>query len=78
MDIFGKIVKNKFVNTYGVINYSSFGCSIHFLMNFDNSGEFGLAKTIGMTYEEMLEHWDIVDMPEGYKIGKYGCVELDG
>lgn len=73
--LLGKIVKNKYLkDTYGVINYSSFGYSIHMLMEVENF-EVGLGKTIGMSYEEMLQGWDIVDMPEGYKIGRFGCVE---
>lgn len=65
----GDIVQNKAdKKRYGTVEYSSFGFSIH------SVGPHGLSKTLGVSEEELLKHWDIVEMPVGHKIGQYGGI----
>lgn len=64
----GNIVQNKINKKYGTVEYSSFGFSIHMVT------AHGLSKTLGASEKEILEHWDIVDMPVGHKIGEYGGI----
>ncbi|WP_440110025.1 hypothetical protein [Paenibacillus sp. QZ-Y1] len=61
------ILKHKKDDTYGTLEYSMFGGSVHF---YGNDGI--ISKNLGGRLNKILEDWDIVDMPEGYEIGEYG------
>lgn len=64
----GDVVQNRLTKIYGTVHHSTFGFSIHFV-----SGT-GLNKTLGMSADETLEKWQVVDMPSGYQVGKYGGI----
>lgn len=64
----GSIVQNRWSKIYGTIEHSSFGFSVH--CNTEN----GLSKTLGVSETEILESWDLVDMPKGCKIAKHGGI----
>ncbi|QWU14225.1 hypothetical protein SAMN04487895_101516 [Paenibacillus sophorae] len=63
------ILKNKKDGTYGTLEYSMFGGSVHW---FD--GEI-LGKSLGESIQNILGRWDIVPLPEGYEVGEYGGVK---
>jgi hypothetical protein len=67
----GDVVKNKDGSgTYGTVEYSTFGFSIHFWDEEHN----GLGKTLGQPIEEVKNHWEVTELPAGYKIHEYGGV----
>lgn len=63
----GDIVRHRETGTYGTVHYSSFGVSIHIWYE----GK-GLGKTQGHPAQELLEYWEVVDMPKGYELHPYG------
>lgn len=65
----GDVVQNRLSKDYGTIAYSSFGFSIHM---YNDMG--GLSKTIGLSEEEILQLWNKVEMPKGYKYAKHGGI----
>lgn len=71
----GDVVRNKLTKAYGTVHYSSFGVSIHSWTMFDGSKM--LSKTLGAPAEELLEYWEVVDMPEGCKEHVYGGIMDD-
>lgn len=73
----GDIVKSKEDGTLGTVHYSTFGFSIHCWSDYGETDEMCLGKTVGCTSKEILEHWDIVELPKGYKVHKYGGVVRD-
>lgn len=66
----GDTVRSKDGSTYGIVNYSSFGFSIHFYDEENNR----MGKTLGNLKHEVLQHWDVCDMPDGYEIAEYGLI----
>jgi hypothetical protein len=70
----GDIVRNKENGTYGTVHYSSFGVSIHMW----NEEFGGLAKTLGDSVSEYLKYWEVVEMPKGYELCKYGGLRKKG
>lgn len=66
----GDVVKNKRTGAYGIVNYSSFGFSIH-------SWDEGVrSKTVGCPASEISEYWEIVRrLPKGYKKDGWGVVK---
>lgn len=69
---FGTVVKNKKTGLYGTLEYSSFGYSVHTYETYN--GQIVLGKTLAMNENEILKHYDIVELPEGLCIGEYGGV----
>jgi hypothetical protein len=66
----GDIVRNRESGIYGTVEYSSFGYSIHSWVKYE--GQFGLSKTLGAPASELLEYWEVVELPEGYEVADYG------
>jgi hypothetical protein len=68
----GDIVRGKFnKDIYGTVAFSSFGLSVHYYA--DNM----LCKTLGRPVEYVAKFWEVVPMPEGYKIGLHGGLIKD-
>ncbi|MET3209667.1 UNVERIFIED_CONTAM: hypothetical protein ABIC26_002614 [Paenibacillus sp. PvR008] len=63
-------IKHKITGEYGTLEYSRFGGSVHWI---DEKGV--LSKGLGSRLDTIFKHWDIVDLPEGHEIGKYGGVK---
>lgn len=68
----GSVVIHKESGTYGTLEYSSFGYSIHTYGEYEGRLTFG--KTLALSESEVNQFYDIVDLPEGYEIGEYGGV----
>lgn len=66
----GDVVRNKETGNYGTVEYSSFGYSIHSWVEYE--GQPCLSKTLGAPASELLEFWEVVELPEGYKEHEYG------
>jgi hypothetical protein len=64
----GNIVQHKENGTYATVEYSTFGFSLHF---WDEENQ-ALGKTLGTSAEELLKHWEVVNMPEGYEEMEWG------
>lgn len=64
------VVRNKTTGEYGTVHYSSFGYSIHTW----DEGAHCLGKTVGAPANEILEHWEVVELPEGYVKAPYGGI----
>lgn len=70
MNLIGEYVKNKQTGVIGVIEYSSFGCSIH--MAVEHEGKIALGKSLGMSHKELFEKWILLEsIPDGYVNGKH-------
>jgi hypothetical protein len=68
----GDIVKQKGENNYGLVEYSTFGISIHCLIEYE--GNLGLSKTLVDKPSRYEQYWEVVDkLPKHWEIGPYGC-----
>jgi hypothetical protein len=67
----GDILRDKTTCTYGTAEYSSFGISVHFW------DEDRLGKTLGYPSKEVEEHWEVIDLPKGYRVHEYGGLVKD-
>jgi hypothetical protein len=65
---YGDIVRHRQKGTYGTVEYSTFGYSIHF---WDEENQV-LGKTLGSIFEDVDKYWEVVDMPEGYEVMEWG------
>lgn len=60
----GDVVKHRVRDVYGVVQYSTFGFSIHILD--EEQDPPVLKKTLGMSVDEVSEHWEVVNCPAGF------------
>lgn len=66
----GDVVRSKDGSTYGTINFSTFGYSVHFW----NEEYHSFGKTLGQPESEVLKYWEVCELPEGYYIDDLGTV----
>jgi hypothetical protein len=69
----GDVVRNKTCGTYGSVEYSTFGYSIHFW----NEEHNALGKTLGDSKESIEKYWEKVDIPKEYEIHEYGGIRKE-
>jgi hypothetical protein len=59
----GDLVKHKRTGFFGIINYSTFGCSVHFYDEETNT----YGKTLGTIFEDVEKYWEVTDeLPDDY------------
>ncbi|MNK57578.1 hypothetical protein D3C87_766370 [compost metagenome] len=69
INIVRTILQNKTTGQYGTLEFSMFGGSVH------TYEDEVLMKGSGDRLDNILNKWDIVQLPKGYEVGEYGGVK---
>jgi hypothetical protein len=63
--------------TFGTVQYSRFGVSVHYWYYDRELHKRVMVKTLGTSRQDAAKHWKVVPLPAWGRVDEHGCVVFD-